>query len=158
MGMQCDTIENKLKFLGFELPEVPVPVAEYLPAKKVGELVYCSGQGPIRNGRPVYIGRVGAEVSLTEAYKAAQLCILNCLAAVKAVIGSLDAIEEIVQVRGFVNSAPGFYDQPKVIDGASQLLVKLFGNRGQHARVAVGTFALPMNIPVEIEMVVRVRV
>ena len=148
--------EVRLKELGLELPEVPKPVAEYVPAKRVGDLVYVSGQGPIRDGKLVYMGRVGAEVSPEDAYKAAQLCALNCLAAVKSLIGSLDAVEEIVQVRGFVNSAPDFHDQPKVINGASELLVKLFGERGRHARAALGTSNLPGNIPVEVEMVVRV--
>jgi len=148
--------EAKLRDLGLALPEVPKPVAEYMPAKRVGNLVYVSGQGPIRDGKPVYVGRVGAEVSPEDAYKAAQICALNCLAAVKSLVGSLDAVEEIVQVRGFVNSAPDFHDQPKVINGASELLVKLFGERGRHARAALGTSNLPGNIPVEVEMVVRV--
>ena len=148
--------EAKLRDLGLALPEVPKPVAEYVPAKRVGDLVYVSGQGPIRDGKPVYVGRVGAEVSPEDAYKAAQICALNCLAAVKSLVGSLDAVEEIVQVRGFVNSAPDFHDQPKVINGASELLVKLFGERGRHARAALGTSNLPGNIPVEVEMVVRV--
>lgn len=149
-------IEERRRELGLELPEVPTPVAEYVPAKRVGDLVYVSGQGPIRAGRPVYVGQVGAEVSLEEGYQAAQLCALNCLAAVKALVGSLDRVEEIVQVRGFVNSAPDFHDQPKVVNGTSELLVKLFGDRGRHARAALGTSNLPSNIPVEIEMIVRV--
>jgi len=149
--------EAQLRGLGLELPEVPKPVAEYVPAKRVGDFVYVSGQGPIRDGKPVYVGRVGAEVSPEDAYKAAQLCALNCLAAVKSLVGSLDVVEEIVQVRGFVNSAPDFHDQPKVINGASELLVKLFGKRGRHARAALGTSNLPGNIPVEVEMVVRVK-
>ena len=148
--------EVRLKELGLELPEVPKPVTEYLPAKRVGDLVYVSGQGPIRDGKPVYVGRVGAEVSPEDAYKAAQICAVNCLAAVKSLVGSLNAVEEIVQVRGFVSSAPDFHDQPKVVNGASELLVKLFGERGRHARAALGTSNLPGNIPVEIEMVVRV--
>jgi enamine deaminase RidA (YjgF/YER057c/UK114 family) len=151
------TIEARLRELGLELPPVPVPVAEYVPAKRVGDLVYVSGQGPIRDDKPVYVGRVGAEVSLEEAYKAAQLCALNCLAAVKSVVGSLDVVEEIVQVRGFVNSAPDFYAQPKVVNGASELLVKIFGERGRHVRVAIGTSNLPDNIPIEIEMVLRIK-
>jgi len=148
--------EANLRDLGLALPEVPKPVAEYVPAKRVGNFVYVSGQGPIRDGRPAYVGRVGAEVSPEDAYKAAQICALNCLAAVKSLVGSLDAVEEIVQVRGFVNSAPDFHDQPKVVNGASELLVKLFGERGRHARAALGTSNLPGNIPVEVEMVVRV--
>lgn len=124
--------ETRLRELGFQLPEVPKPVAEYVPAKRVGDLVYLSGQGPVRDGKPVYVGRVVAEVSSEDAYKAAQICALNCLAAVKSLVGSLDTVEEVVQVRGFVNSAPDFHDQPQVISGASELLVKVFGERGRH--------------------------
>ena len=155
--MSQDTIEARLKGIGLELPKVPRPMAKYVPAKLVGEIVYISGQGPIRDGKAVYIGQVGAEVSLEEGYRAAQICCLNCLAAVKASTSSLDAIEEIVHVRGFVNSAPDFHDQPKVVDGASELLVKLFGDRGRHARAALGTSNLPGNIPIEMEMIVHLR-
>ena len=149
-------IEERLNELGFELPVVAKPVAEYVPAKKIGNLIYVSGQGPIHKGKPAYVGQVGGEVSLDEAYKAAQTCALNCLAAVKSVAGSLDNVKEIAQIRGFVNSAGSFHDQPKVINGASELLVKIFGNSGRHARAALGTSNLPGNIPVEIEMVVEV--
>jgi len=149
--------EMRLRELGLELPEVPKPVAEYVPAKRVGDLVYVSGQGPIRDGKPVYVGRVGAEVSPEDAYKAAQICALNCLAAVKSLVGSLDAVEEIVQVRGFVNSAPDFHDQPKVINGASELLVKLFGERGLHARTPLGSLSLPANIFTGMEMFVHIK-
>lgn len=150
-------IEARLKELGFELPEVPKPVGEYVPAKRVGNFIFVSGQGPIQNGQPVYVGKVGAEIPLEEARKAAQICVLNCLAAVKSLIGSLDLVKEVIQVRGFVNSAPNFHEQPRVIDGASELLVNLFGDRGRHARAALGTSNLPGNIPVEIEMVLSIR-
>ncbi len=150
-----EKIEGRLRELGMELPPVPKPVAEYVPAKRVGDLVYVSGQGPIQDGKPAYVGRVGADVSVSQGYEAARLCMLNCLAAVKMVAGSLDRVAEVVHVRGFVSSAPEFYDQPKVVNGASELLVKLFGDRGRHARAALGTSALPGNIPVEVEMVVR---
>lgn len=154
--MTNNSVEQRLKELGVEVLEVPEPVAQYVPAKRVGELVYVSGQGPIREGKPIYVGQVGAEVSFEEAYKAAQVCALNCLSAVKSVTGSLEKVEEIVQVRGFVNSAADFHDQPKVMNGASELLVKVFGDRGHHARAALGTSNLPGNIPVEVEMIVRV--
>ena len=153
--MLDETVEQRLEELGFKLPVVPKPVAEYVPAKHVGDLVYVSGQGPIRDGKPVYIGQVGAEVTREEGYRAAQICVLNCLAAVKAIAGSLDAVKEIVHVRGFVNSTPDFHDQPKVVNGASELLVKALGDRGRHARAALGTSNLPGNIPVEIEMIIR---
>jgi enamine deaminase RidA (YjgF/YER057c/UK114 family) len=150
-------VEERLKELGFELPAVAKPVAEYVPAKLVGNLVYVSGQGPIQDGEAAYVGRVGREVTPDEAYKAAEICALNCLAAIKSVVGSLGKVEEILQVRGFVNSANDFHDQPKVLNGASELLVKIFGERGRHARAALGTSNLPGNIPVEIEMLIKQR-
>ncbi|MCK4393817.1 RidA family protein [Candidatus Bipolaricaulota bacterium] len=155
--MMDETVEQRLEELDFKLPVVPKPVAEYVPAKHVGDLVYVSGQGPIRDGKPVYVGQVGAEVTREEGYEAAQICALNGLAAVKALVGSLEQVEEVVQVRGFVNSAPHFHEQPKVVNGASELLVKVFGERGRHARAALGTSNLPGNIPVEIEMIIRTR-
>lgn len=150
-------IESKLKEIGITIPEASKPVAEYIPAKIVDKLVFCSGQGPIKNGKPVYVGRVGKEVSLEEGYEAAKICAINCLAAIKTVIGSLDEIDEIVSLRGFVNSSLDFYRQPEVINGASELMVKIFGEKGKHARCALGTSALPDNISVELEMVVKVK-
>lgn len=148
-------IEDKLKELGMELPTVPRPLAEYVPAKAAGDLVFSSGQVPIRDGELLHVGQVGVELTVQEGQECARVCALNCLAAVKTVIGSLDRIEEIVQLRGFVNSAPGFDRQPEVLNGASELMVQLFGEKGRHARSAVGTSALPRNVPVELEMVVR---
>ncbi len=150
-------IEEKIKKLGINLPKVPKPVAEYIPAKIVDNLIFCSGQGPTKEGVPVYIGKVGKELTLEEGYNAAKICAINCLSAVKSVIGSLDRIDEIVEIRGFVNSAPEFTRQPEVINGASELLVKLFGEKGKHVRSAVGTSILPNNIPVELEMIVKVK-
>ena len=151
------SIEERLKELGVRLPIVSQPIAEYVPAKRVGDLIYVSGQGPVRDGKAVYVGQVGCEVSLDEASKAAEICALNCLAAIKSVVDSLEEVAEVVQVRGFVNSADDFHDQPKVINGASDLLVKVFGDRGRHVRAALGTSNLPGNIPVEIEMIVKMR-
>jgi len=150
-------IEDKLKKLGLSLSEVPKPVAEYVPAKRVGNLVFCSGQGPVKDGEFAYIGRLGVEVSLKEGYEAAKICALNCLAAIKSVTGSLDNIDEIIKLKGFVNSAPDFYRQPEVINGASELMVKIFGDKGKHARCALGTSVLPSNIPVELEMIVSIK-
>jgi len=132
-------------------------VAEYIPAKKVGNLVFCSGQGPIKDGKFIYIGRVGQEVSLEEGYEAAKICAINCLAAIKSIISSLDKIDEIVSLRGFVNSSLDFYQQPAVINGASELMVKIFGEKGKHTRCALGTSVLPGNIPVELEMIVSIK-
>lgn len=148
-------IEEKLQQMGLELPEVPKPVAAYLPARRVGDLVFVSGQIPLRDGRIAYRGKVGAERTPEEGYEAARLCALNALAAVKALVGSLDAVE-IVQVRGFVNCTPDFENHPEVINGASELLVELFGERGRHARAAVGASSLPRDVTVEVEMVVRI--
>lgn len=152
-----DEIEAKLKELGLELPEAPKPQANYLMAKRVGELVFVSGQLPIRKGQLVYQGKVGAERTLKEGQEAARLCALNALAVIKALVGSLEKIEEIVQLRGFVNCTQEFAQQPEVINGASELFVELFGERGRHTRAAVGTSSLPRNATVELEMIVRVR-
>jgi len=154
--MSQDTIEAKLAQLGLELPPPPQPVAAYVPAKRVGKLVFVSGQVPFKDGKLVYIGKVGAERTQEEGYECARLCLLNALAAVKALTGSLDAIAEIVQLRGFVNCTPDFANQPEVINGASELLVKLFGERGHHARAALGSSSLPRNVTVELELIVRV--
>ncbi len=150
-------VEKRLEKLGIELPKVPKPIAEYIPAKQSGNMVFTSGQGPIQDGVFVHIGKLGREVSLEEGYEAARVCAINALAAIKSVIGSLDNIEEVVNVRGFVNSMPDFLEQPKVINGASELLVEIFGKKGRHSRSALGTSVLPDDIPVELEMVVRVK-
>lgn len=149
--------EQTLRDMGIALPEVPKPTAAYVPAKRVGNLVFCSGQGPSVEDKLICTGKVGAEKTLEEGYEAARICALNCIAAVKDLIGSLDKIEEIVQVRGFVNSAPHFGKQPEVINGASEILEKIFGEKGKHARCALGTSTLPGNITVEVEMVVKVK-
>ena len=155
MTMPC--IEDTLAALGFSLPEAPKPIAEYVPAKRIGDMVYVSGQGPIRDGRLTCVGRVGKDVTVEQAYEAAQLCTLNGLAAIKQLVGSLDCISQIVSIRGFVSSADEFHDQPQVVNGASNLLVRVFGDRGRHARAALGTSVLPGNISVEVEMIVSIR-
>lgn len=149
--------EAKLQELGLKVPEVAKPVAAYVPAVKVGDYVYTSGQIPFVEGKLKYVGKVGKDLSLEEGYEAAKVCALNCLAAVKCVIGSLDKVEQIVKVVGFVNSAPGFADQPKVVNGASELIGQVFGTAGEHARSAVGVAELPLNAAVEVEMIVKVK-
>ncbi len=149
--------EEKINQLGFELPEVAKPLAAYIPAKKIGNLVMTSGQVPVVKGEMKYAGKVGKDISEEDGQKAAQICALNCLAAIKGVIGSLDNIEEIVKLTVFVNSAKGFTSQPKVANGASELLGKIFGDYGLHVRSAVGVNELPLNAAVEIEMTVRVK-
>lgn len=150
-------IEEKLKDKGIEIPKPPEPVAEYVPAKKAGNLIFCSGQDPLKNGEFVYKGRLGESLEVNEGYEAARICAINCLAEVKTVVDSLDEIEEIVKVRGFVNSAPDFSKQPEVVDGASELLVEIFGEDGEHARSALGTSVLPRNIPIELEIIVKIK-
>jgi len=150
-------VEERLQRLGYRLPELLDPMAEYLPAKRVGNLVFVSGQGPYVDGRPQFAGRVGDRVTLEEARLAARSAVLNGLAAAATVIASLDDISQVVHVRGFVNSAPGFVQQPSVVDGASQLLVEVFGECGRHARASIGICGLPSDLPVEIELVFEVR-
>lgn len=149
-------VEQKLQELGLELPPM-APIGKLEPVKRVGNLLFVSGHGPEKYGEPVIRGRVGAEVSLEEGYKAAQLCALNCLASLKRYLGDLDKVDEIVKVLGFVNSAPDFHQQPSVMHGFSDLLVHLYGEKGRHARSAIGTNNLPNNQPVEVEMIVTVK-
>jgi enamine deaminase RidA (YjgF/YER057c/UK114 family) len=150
-------VEEKLKSLGLTLPEPSEPLANYVTAVLDEPWLYTSGAGCFEKGKLKYQGRVGGEVTLEEGYDAARVTMLNLLSTVKSRIGDLDRIERVVKVLGFVNSAPDFHRQPEVINGASDLLVELFGDRGRHARSAIGTCNLPMNIPVEIEMIVKVK-
>lgn len=150
-------VEQKLEALGLKLPERSGPFANYVSAVRTGNLVFVSGHGPTNAGQVVYRGRVGQDMDIETAYEAARLTALNCLASLKQEIGDLDRVTRVVKLLGMVNSAPDFVDQPEVINGASDLLVELFGERGRHARSAVGMGALPFGIPVEIEMVVEVE-
>lgn len=150
------TPEARLKAAGIELPAAPKPVANYVPAVRTGSLVFLAGQGPITNGKAVMTGKVGGDVSEEDGYKAARMATLNALAALRAEIGSLDRVKRVVKVTGFVNSAPGFFRQPAVVNGASDLLVQIFGDAGRHARTSVSSNELPFNIPVEIEIIVEV--
>jgi enamine deaminase RidA (YjgF/YER057c/UK114 family) len=147
----------RLAALGLTLPPVPAPVAAYIPAVRVGELIYSSGQLPIEDGRLLATGKVGAEVSVEEAVRCARTAALNGLAAVAEVAGGLDAIQQVVKVMIFVASGPDFTDQPQVGNGASQLLAEIFGESGRHARSAVGVASLPLDGPVEVELIVRVK-
>ncbi len=151
------SFEEKIKSLGLELPEPPKPVAAYVPAVKVDNYVYTSGQLPFVNGELKYKGKVGKDVQEEDAYEAAKICALNCLSVIKGVIGDLDNIEQVVKINGYVASAPGFNLQPKVINGASELIGEIFGNIGQHARSAVGVNELPLDATCEVEMIVKVK-
>ncbi|WP_405167684.1 RidA family protein [Nocardia sp. NBC_01499] len=148
--------ESNLAKLEVTLPPVVAPVAAYIPAIRTGSLVYTSGQLPMADGQLTVAGKVGAEVSTEQAKEAARLCALNALAAVHDLVG-LDAVVRVVKVVGFVASAPGFNDQPIVINGASEFLGEVFGDAGVHARSAVGVSELPKNTPVEVEIIVEVQ-
>ena len=155
--MSRGSFETRARQLGLIIPRAPQPVAQYVRCRQHGDMLFVSGQGPVRDGVPVIVGRVGEDVSVAKAYDAARLCALNAVAAAKLHLGSLDRLEGVIQVRGFVNSASDFHDQPVVVDGASDLLVELFGDSGRHARAALGTSNLPSNIPVEIEVIFAVE-
>lgn len=150
-------VEKKLEELGLTLPQMPKPLAAYVPGIKVGDFIYTSGQIPLLNGQLKYQGQIGGRISLEEGYQAAQLCALNCLSVVKNLIGDLNQVEQIVKVVGFVNSAPGFTQQPQVINGASELLGTLFEQKGRHARSAVGVNSLPLGAACEVEIIVQVK-
>ena len=154
--MTSTSPEARLAELGIELPAQMTPAGAYVPAVRSGNLVFTSGQGPVSGDR-IITGKVGDTVDLETAKEAARLTALQCLAAVRAEIGSLDRVTRVVKVFGMVNTAPGFNQTPAVIDGCSQLLLEVFGERGRHARSAVGQAALPFDIAVEIEMIVEVE-
>ncbi len=148
--------EEKLKQLGIELPDLPKPLGSYVPFVKTGNLVFISGMLPIENGKLLYTGRVGESVSLDEAAVAARRSAINAIAVLRSAIGSLDFLRRCVKVTAFVASSHDFTDQPKVVNGASDLLFQVFGEAGLHARAAVGVHILPMNSPVEIEFIFEV--
>jgi enamine deaminase RidA (YjgF/YER057c/UK114 family) len=150
-------VEDKLKELGLELPPTPRPAANYVGAVRSGNLLFVSGHGPTKGGKFTYIGKIGKDLGVEEGYEAARLVALNCLASAKSVIGDLDHVTRVVKILGMVNCTEDFGDQPKVINGASDLLVQLFGESGRHARSAVGMQALPFGIAVEIEMIFEVE-
>lgn len=150
-------IEAKLKQLGIELPQPPQPVGSYVPIQVVGNLVFTSGQTARINGVRRYLGKVGRDVSKDEAYLSARDAALNCLASIGEAVGSLDRVKRIIKVTGFVNSAPGFNQQPDVVNGASDLLMDIFGDAGRHSRTAVGAAELPFDASIELEMIVEIE-
>ncbi len=150
-------VENRIEELGFELPEVPKPIAAYIPALVVDKLVFTAGQLPMEKGKLNIVGKLGDEVSDEKGRVAAEICALNCLSVIKSVIDDLDRIERVVKLTVFVNSAIGFTGQSNIANGASELIRKIFGDKGKHVRSAIGVNELPLNSPVEIEMIVRVK-
>lgn len=149
--------EARLKEKGLLLPQQPKPVANYVPTVRVGNLLFVSGHGPFNDGKIKMAGKLGRDLTVDEGYLVARSVGLNCLASIKAAIGSLDKVNRFVKLLGMVNCTEDFKEQPKVINGCSDLLVELFGEAGKHARSAVGMQALPFEIPVEIEMIVEVE-
>ncbi len=149
-------IEEKIREIGIMLPIPPKPVGSYIPVVRTGNLVFVSGQIPTSDGKILYSGKVTKDLSIEDAQKAARLCVVNALAQLKSELGNLDKISKIVRVSGFVNSPPEFTEQPKVINGASDLLFEIFGKKGQHARIAVGVSSLPLNSAVEVDLIVEI--
>ena len=148
-------IAEKISKLGIVLPEPPTPVAAYVPAVQTGDLIFISGQLPFVDGALAFKGTVGGDVTLEQAQEAAKVSAINCLAVINSQV-DLDKIVRVVKLTGYVASSPDFYEQPQVINGASNLLVEIFGDAGKHSRAAVGVAALPMGAPVEVEMIVQV--
>jgi len=151
------SIDATLKSLGIELPAPPKPVASYVPAVLAGDLLYLSGMLPFRDGQVAITGKLGEDVTVERGAEAARLALLNALAVIRHELGSLDRVQRIVRVVGHVASASGFVQQPAVINGASDLLVQVFGEAGRHARVALGAAELPLHAAIELELLVQVR-
>ncbi|MBM4123315.1 MAG: RidA family protein [Nitrospira sp.] len=150
------SFDEKLKQLGIELPPPPKPVATYVPAVQAGDLLFVSGVLPFQDGKLTIEGKLGRDLTVEQGYEAARIAVLNALAIVRSQVGALSRVKQIVKLVGHVASAEGFVQQPAVINGASDLLVKLFGEAGRHARVAVGAAQLPLNAPVELEIILQV--
>jgi enamine deaminase RidA (YjgF/YER057c/UK114 family) len=149
-------IEEKLSSLGITLPSTPAPAGSYVPVVVAGNLAFVAGQIPLEAGQVKFKGKVGKDLSIEAGQEAARLCTINALAQLKAALGSLDRIKRVVKVAGFVNCEPSFSDQPKVINGASDLLVQVFSEKGKHARAAVGVSSLPLGSAVEVEFIVEI--
>jgi enamine deaminase RidA (YjgF/YER057c/UK114 family) len=149
-------VEAKLEKLGLTLPDVRTPAFNYIPTRRSDNTLYVAGHGPFKEGKLAYRGKVGRELTVEQGADAARITMLNCLASIRAAIGDLDKVSQVLRVFGMVASEEGFSQQPLVINGASDLLVELYGDRGRHARAAVGLFMLPGGMPVEIEMIVEV--
>jgi len=150
------TIDTRLEELGIELPEAAAPVANYVPVARSGNLLFVSGQVTVWQGEFKYVGKLGADFSVEDGQQAARLCGLNVIAQVKAMVGDLDKVERIIKLGVFVNSASDFIQQPQVANGVSDLMVEVFGDKGKHARFAVGVNVLPLNVAVEVDAVVEV--
>lgn len=151
------SVEKRLNELGLVIPEVNKPVAAYVPGIKAGEFIYVSGQLPIKEGKVLYQGKLGRDLSTEEGQAAAQLAAINCLAVIKSCIGDWDDLLQIVKINGYIQSEDNFYDQALVLNGASNLLEKIFSEKGKHARAALGVNSLPLNSACEVEMIAMVK-
>jgi enamine deaminase RidA (YjgF/YER057c/UK114 family) len=151
------SFEAKLAELGITLPPAPKPVATYIPAVRAGELLFLSGTGPFKDGKIVYAGKLGKDLTVEQGYEAARLTLLNALAMAHQELGTLDRVTRVVRLTGHVASAEGFTQQPAVLNGASDLLVEIFGEAGRHARLALGAAELPLNMAIELELILQVR-
>ena len=150
--------DENIKNLGLNIPDLPKALANYVPFKIIGKTIYISGQAPVHNGELIYKGKVGSDISIEEGIEAAKLCVINIIAALKTGLeGDWDKLDCFVKLTGFVNCQDNFTDQPKIINGASDMLVEIFGDQGRHARVAVGSNALPLGIAVEIDAIVQLK-
>ena len=149
-------IKKRLKDLGISIPNAPKPAGSYVPVVLTGKLAFVSGQIPIKDGQVVYQGKVGDTQSIDDAQEAAKLCVINGLAQIEAYCGTLDNLEKIIKISGFVNSTKDFTEHPKVINAASDLLMKIFDEKGRHSRIAIGVSSLPLNATVEIDMIVEI--
>lgn len=151
------SFDAKLVELGITLPPAPKPVATYIPAVRVGDLLFLSGTGPFKDGQIAFTGKLGKDLTVEQGYEAARLTLLNALAMIRQELGTLDRVVRIVRLTGHVASAEGFTRQPAVINGASDLLVQIFGEAGRHARLALGAAELPLNMAIELELILQVR-
>ena len=150
-------IEDRLKELGIEIVESYVPIANYVPVNRVGDMLYLSGTGPSIGKEALFCGKLGADISVEDAYQAARYSAINVLSMLKQELGDLDKVKQIIKMTGYINCTSDFHDQPAVLNGASDLFVEVFGERGRHARAAIGVNALPMSLPVEIEVLVQCK-
>ena len=151
------SIENKLKLLGVILPSAPKPVGSYIPAVRTGNLLFLSGMIPFQDGKLAFEGKLGSELTVEQGQQAARVALLNALAVIQQTLGSLDHVKRVIRLGGHVASSPGFNQQPQVLNGASDLLVEIFGEKGIHARLALGAIELPLNAAVELELIVEVE-
>ena len=150
--------DENIKNLGLNIPDLPKALANYVPYKIIGKTIYISGQAPVQNGELIYKGKVGSDITVEDGIEAAKLCVINIIAAVKTGLdGDWDKLDSFVKLTGYVNCHDNFTDQPQIINGASDMLVDIFGDQGRHARVAVGSNALPLGIAVEIDAIVQLK-